>query len=125
MTGWREIACNVVDAMKKDGVLELPWDCEPMDCLYCYKMNNQIIAIIRLSQISEDKGVIWIDEFEVLREYRNQGIGKKVVQGFLEECDSPVTLMAKNKTVANFWQKCGFEYEIDEWNEIKMLFEKC
>lgn len=67
MAGWCEIACNVVDDMKRNDALELLWDCEPMDCLYCYKMNNQIIAIIRLSQIPEDKGVIWIDEFEVLR----------------------------------------------------------
>lgn len=124
MSGWNEIEHTKILDMKKEGILELPWDCEATDCLYCYEMNNQIIAIIRLSQILEDKGVIWIDEFEVLREYRKQGVGQKIIRGFLEECDFPIILMAKNKSVANFWQKCGFEYEIDEWNEIKMIFEK-
>ena len=64
MSGWNEIEHPKILDMKKEGILELPWDCEATDCLYCYEMNNQIIAIIRLSQILEDKGVIWIDEFD-------------------------------------------------------------
>ena len=108
--------------LKANGVLELPWDyLDENEFLYLYKDNNVACAVIRLSE-DPIEDWIWIDEFEVIREYRGKGLGRCIICEFLNKCDRVVKLLAKNKSVAEFWNKCGFEYEIFEWNEILMSY---
>lgn len=121
----RNATYEEVKQLKKDKILELPWDClEEDDYLYLFEKNNHVCAVIRLSLDPYDNDVIWIDEFEIVRNYRNQGIGKLIICEFLEECNNVVKLMAKNKHVAEFWLKCGFQYDNPSWAEIPMIYSK-
>lgn len=114
-----------VKQLKKDKILEMPWDyLEEGEFLYVFEKNSHVCAVIRLSEDPCDKDVICIDEFEIVRNYRNQGIGKSIICEFLEGCNNVVKLMAKNKSVAEFWHKCGFQYDNPSWAEIPMIYSK-
>lgn len=114
-----------IKQMKKDKVLELPWDClEEDDFIYLYEKDNCVCAVIRLSLDPYDSDVIWIDEFEIVRIYRKLGIGKSIICEFLEECNNVIKLMAKNRQVAEFWFKCGFQYDNPSWAEIPIIYSK-
>jgi len=121
----RKVTSEEVKQLKKDKILELPWDClEEDDFIYSFEKNSCVCAVIRLSMDPYDNDVIWIDEFEIVRNYRNQGIGKLIICKLLEECNNVVKLMAKNKPVAEFWFKCGFQYDNPSWAEIPMIYSK-
>jgi len=114
-----------IKQMKKDKVLELPWDClEEDEFIYLYEQDDSVCAVIRLSLDPYDSDVIWIDEFEIVRIYRKLGIGKSIICEFIEECNNVIKLMAKNKQVAEFWFKCGFQYDNPSWAEIPMIYSK-
>lgn len=68
--------------------------------IYYKKIRN--ILYLDLIMDTNDKDVIWIDEFEIVRNYRKQGIGKSIICKFLANCSSVVKLMTKNKSVAEF-----------------------
>lgn len=121
----RKATYEEVKKLKKGRILELPWDCLDEDeFLYLFEVDSCICAVIRLSMDTNDNDVVWIDEFEIVRNYRNQGIGKLIICNFLEECDNVVKLMAKNKRVAEFWYKCGFQYNNPSWAEIQMIYSR-
>jgi predicted GNAT family N-acyltransferase len=120
----RTVTCEEVKQLKNDKILELPWDCLEEDFLYLYEKNSCVCAVIRLSKDTIDNDVIWIDEFEIVRNYRKQGIGKSIICNFLEGCNNVVKLLAKNETVSEFWQKCGFQYDNPSWAEIPMIYSK-
>lgn len=114
-----------VEQLKRDKILELPWDClEDGEFLYLFEKDSCVCAVIRLSMDPIDNEITWIDEFEVVRKYRNQGLGRLIIDGFLEDYDKVVKLMAKNKLVAEFWNKCGFQYDNPSWAEIPMIYSK-
>lgn len=121
----RKATCGDVKQLKKDKMLEMPWDCLEEDYLYLFEKNSGVCAVIRLSIDPYDSDVLWIDEFEIVRDYRDQGIGKLIISDFLKECNSVVKLLAKNKVVAKFWHKCGFQYDNpSSWAEIPMIYSK-
>ena len=69
-----------IKQMKKDKVLELPWDClEEDEFIYLYEQDDSVCAVIRLSLDPYDSDVIWIDEFEIVRIYWKLGIGKSII----------------------------------------------
>lgn len=119
---YREALCEVVKNLKNNGKLELPWFLGDNKGLFFCVNDNNIVAVIRLSQDPLDNDVTWIDEFEVIREYRNQGFGKKIVLEFLDTYDSVVKLLAKNQYVSRFWRKCGFKYDNPTEDEITMIY---
>ncbi|QLY78078.1 GNAT family N-acetyltransferase [Clostridium intestinale] len=121
----RKATYEEVKQLKLDNLLELPWDClEEYEFLYLFEKNSYVCAVIRLSMDPHDNDVIWIDEFEILRTYRNQGIGKLIICSFLEKSDNVIKLMAKNRSVSEFWRKCGFQYDNPSWAEIPMIYFK-
>lgn len=121
----RQATYAEVKQMKINKVLEMPWEClDENDFIYFFEKDHSVCAAIRLSEDPCDEEVIWIDEFEIVREYRNQGIGKLIICNFLETCDCVVRLLAKNKSVAEFWHKCGFQYDNPSWAEIPMVYEQ-
>lgn len=114
-----------VQQLKRDKILELPWDyLEDGEFLYLFEKESCVCAVIRLSMDPIDNEITWIDEFEVVRRYRNQGLGRLIIDSFLEDYDKVVKLMAKNKSVAEFWHKCGFRYDNPSWAEIPMIYSK-
>lgn len=125
MTGWHKVTDDDIRTINTTETTEFTWSRNEINSLHCYKINNQICAIISVSQIPEDNGVMWIDNFEVLQRYRGKGIGKRSVSDFLKKYDCPITLIAKDTEVADFWLKCGFEYEIYDQYEIKMNYSNC
>jgi len=117
--------CEEVEQLKKANILELPWKyLDKKDNLSLYEINSCICAAMRVSKDPYDTNLIWIDDFEIVRNYRNQGIGKLIICNFLEECELVVNLMAKNESVAEFWYKCGFQYDNPSKWEIPMIFSK-
>lgn len=114
-----------IQEMKINRVLELPWDyLEDGEFICLFEIDGNICAVIRLSPDPIDNDVIWIDEFEVVRKYRKQGMGKSIICDFLKDCNEVVKLLAKNKSVAIFWEKCGFQYDNETWAEIPMVHKK-
>ncbi len=122
---WKESDYKEIEKLKRSSILELPWDLlEDDEVIWKYEKKKLPIAYLRLSPDPKDKSVIWIDEFEVIREYRGQGLGKKVISDFLDEIGLDVKLMAKNKGVQLFWEKCGFEDDGITWAEIPMIYKR-
>lgn len=120
---WKDCDYKEIKELKKNSILELPWDFpEKGEYIRKYEMNNVPIAFIRSSPDPEDKKSIFIDEFEVIKRYRKQGLGKKLICEFLEGADSDVKLLAKNKGVQIFWEKCGFVDNGIRWDEIPMIY---
>lgn len=121
----RKATIQEIQKMKIDGMLELPWNClEDNEFIYLFEMDGNAYAVIRLSSDPLDSNVIWIDEFEIIRDYRKRGIGKLIICGILKECNMVVKLLAKNKLVAKFWEKCGFQYDDATWAEISMIYSR-
>lgn len=111
-----------VRELKANRILELPWDyLEENEFIYLYKENGIPCAAIRLSTDPLEDW-IWIDEFEVIREYRHNGLGRQIICELLNDSDQVIKLLAKNRSVADFWYKCGFEYENLSWDEILMRY---
>ncbi len=55
----------------------------------------------------------WIDMMGILPEYRRQGIGRRLVEGFVEECKQSgaavsVAIKKKDKPLKKFFNKLGF-----------------
>lgn len=114
-----------INQLKKDNILEMPWNfLEEFDFIYLYEKNNDICAVIKISIDPVDADIIWIDEFEIVRKYRKQGIGRRIICELLEDCNNTVKLLAKNSIVADFWYKCGFQYENISNEEIEMKYSK-
>lgn len=121
----RQATYEEIIEMKKNKELELPWGCLSENDFICFfEKDYHVCAAIRLSNISCDDGVIWIDEFEILREYRKQGLGRHIIYEVLEDCDYEVRLLAKNESVAEFWYKCGFQYDEPLGEEIPMFWNR-
>ena len=119
-----EASSTEISKLKKEKKLEMSWACYEGDFLYFYEKNDCICAVVRVAEDPNDKFVLWIEEFEVIREYRNSGIGKEVIQTLIEEFDYVIKLLAMNRKVAEFWEKCGFVYEYNEWDEIRMVYSR-
>lgn len=117
-------SCDDIRKLKVDMQLELLWDCEEDDILAVYTINNDVCAAIHISPDPLDKQVVWIDEFEVLRKFRKQGVGYQIIEQVLKEFDNPVKLLAKNKQIQEFWTKCGFEDDGVTWAEIPLIYNR-
>lgn len=122
----RETTPNEIQQLKRKKILEMPWDCEEGDFLYLFEEDACVCAVIRLSIDPLNNSEVWIDEFEVIREYRKNGIGKSIICEFLNGYTeaTAVRIMAKNRKVAEFWYKCGFQYDNDSWDEIPMVYRR-
>lgn len=124
-----ECTCSYeeVKQLKQDKILELPWaflEESESEFFSKFVVNNCVCAVLRVSIDPLDEDVMWIEEFEILSAYRGQGIGLNIICEFLKDCDNVVKLMAKNKSVAKFWHKCGFQYESSSCAEIPMIYCK-
>ncbi len=120
---WEECELDEIKQLKRNLILELLWDCEENDCIYKYEINCSPVAFLWLSCDPKDEGSIWIDAFEVVREYRKHGLGKQAMDEFLKQTEKNVKILAKNPGVQKFWEKCGFTDNGIEWYEIPMIYK--
>lgn len=117
-----EASCEVIQELKKNKKLQATWNfLDENEGLFVYEKDNEICAAIRMSEDPYEKW-IWIDEFEVIKEFQNRGIGKNIISGILAEGDEIIKLVAKDESVAEFWHKCGFEYDVLDTDEILMYY---
>lgn len=121
---YREIDYNEIMQLKKDENLELQWyNFGENDPLYAFEKDGETIALIRLSEDPYESNTIWIDEFEVVRQYRGQGVGQRIIKEILKDVNCKVKLMAKNEDIEKFWNKCGFQCKTPSEHEIEMEYE--
>lgn len=122
--GWKECCFQEINALKQDNRLELPWDfLEEGEMLFSYDYENIQLGYARVSVDPIDKTIFWIDEFEVIRDQRKKGIGKKAIMELINSIPGDIKIMAKNKMVQQFWEKCGFEDDGITWAEIPMIYK--
>ena len=86
---------------------------------YLVYLKDKVIGTIRYREIAER--TFKIERFAILKEYRNKGYGKQVVQYFsdlIAYSYNPclVTLNAQEQTI-EFYEKCGFQKEGDVFLE--------
>lgn len=82
---------------------------------YLIYLKDKVIGTIRYREIAER--TFKIERFAILKEYRNKGFGKQVIQHFsdlIAYSYNPclVTLNAQEQTI-EFYEKCGFKGEGD------------
>ena len=121
---WNKVEYSEVRGYKNGTLIFLPWEePESTERILKYEKDGKIFAFIRLSVVPKDNESIWIDEFEVLMPFRNQGIGKKSISDLLVDTEVDIQLYAKNASVQKFWEKCGFVDNGSTMWEIPMIYK--
>jgi ribosomal protein S18 acetylase RimI-like enzyme len=85
--------------------------------------DNEIIGVMVLV-VDEKK--VELHHAVIIKEYRNQGIGKKLWKEIYEfskkEKIQKIELYSRN-TAINFWESVGFIEVSDEWYEMEMFIK--
>ena len=68
-----------------------------------------MIALINFYFTDEKKEHMCIALFEVFSQYRNKGVGKKIIDQFLNDYKGEVDLLPSGELSESFWKQCGFE----------------
>lgn len=124
-TGWKKCGYESIQSLKRADMLTLPWDyVEVGEELYVYVDEGINKAYIRISLDLSDDQVLFIDEFEVLREYRKLGLGKKAIRDLINNTTTDIRLLAKNRSVQKFWEKCNFVDDGISWDEIPLIYKR-
>lgn len=80
------------------------------ECTYaiCENKTEEILGFITFSIGESD--LIQIDEFEILKSKRRQGVGKRIVEDIKKEVKK-IELYPRDEISKRFWEKCGFSIE--------------
>lgn len=106
---WSEVEYSEVQKYKINQLIFLPWDKpENTEQILKYEKDGEIVAFIRISVDPLDNKSIYIDEFEVVKPFRKQGLGKRSISDLILDSEVDIKLMVKNASVQKFWEKCGF-----------------
>ena len=74
---------------------------------------NDVVAFITLSSHDE---IIYIDEFEVIKSRRRNGLGIEIISGLqCEENTSSFKAIPISQAAKKFWISCGFHEQEDEY----------
>lgn len=74
-----------------------------------YDEAETMIALINFYFNDEKKEKMCIALFEVFPQYRNSGLGKKIIAQFLKNYQGEVDLLPSNEANESFWKQCGFK----------------
>ncbi len=82
------------------------------DIRYCDKNYFELLC----NEYKEKSDIVYISNICVLPSYRNQGIGKKLLESFLELQNSTVELdaLCDNSVAIQLYKNCGFSVLYDE-----------
>lgn len=121
---WKKCEYEEIRKLKSEYLLTLRWE-EPEKCetIRKYEIDNRPIAFIKTAPDPDKEQTIWIKEFEVIIPKKRQGYGKKAIAEYLNEVNVDVSILAKNKCVQSFWEKCGFIDDGITWAEIPMVYK--
>lgn len=91
----------------------MEWDNEDVTALHCIAiLNGNVVATGRLQEDGQ------LGRMAVLKEFRNQGIGSKILQHLLQQKTPDQTLFLNAQTQAvNFYKKFNFSKDGNEFIE--------
>lgn len=82
---------------------------EPSEVQICEKVlnnNKELVALIAYDITNE---LCTIAKFEVLQELRNNGLGEKIIEQFIDSICYDIELILLGEDAERFWRKCGFD----------------
>lgn len=71
--------------------------------------NGVMVALINYYFLDEQKKGMMIALFEVFKPYRNNGLGKRIIEEFLQDYHGEIHLNPSGEISELFWKACGFE----------------
>lgn len=74
-----------------------------------YDENGILVALINYYFLDKEMKRMMIALFEVFKQYRNKGLGKKIIAQFLKDYCGEVNLEPSSEESESFWKQCGFE----------------
>lgn len=74
-----------------------------------YAFDGTLIALINYYFLDEKKEKMMIALFEVFKPFRNKGIGKQIVEEFIQDYFGEISLEPSGEGSELFWKACGFE----------------
>ncbi len=95
------------------------------DWICVAECENDVLAFLSV-EVHRDEEFIYLDDFSVTEEYRNKGIGTKLIQAaekYAEEIGiSKVVLHVDktNKDAYRFYSRLGYSEDADEGSRIRM-----
>lgn len=74
---------------------------------YMMKMEHWWLCSITISWMKKERMMIAL--FEVFKQYRNRGGGKRIIAQFLQDYYGEINLEPSSEESESFWKQCGFE----------------
>ena len=111
----------------KDGYLNRYFS-EGDDLIYVAERGKTVVAFLSIEVYRED-GYIYLDDFSVMAEYRNQGIGTKLIslaEDYAESIGISAIVLHVEKTnerAYQLYQKLGYWDHEDQGKRIMMVKE--
>lgn len=91
LMGWKIIKEAYIDETKK-----------------IYDKDGTLVALINYYFLGEKKEKMMIALFEVFKQYRRKGIGKRIISQFLKDYYGEIYLEPSSEEGRMFWEKCEF-----------------
>lgn len=79
------------------------------ETLKVYDKEGILVALLNYYFLDEEKERMIIALFEVFKQYRNKGLGKKIIAQFLQDYYGEINLEPSSEESELFWKQCGFE----------------
>lgn len=92
LSGWKLIKKEYIDGTK-----------------LIYNQKEEQIALINFYFLDNEKCKMFIPLFEVFPKHRGKGLGKEIIEQFLENYEGEVRLEPIDDESEMFWKKCGFQ----------------
>lgn len=74
-----------------------------------YDEDGTLVALLNYYFLDDKKERMMIALFEVFKQYRNRGIGKRIIAQFLQDYYGEINLEPSSEESESFWKQCGFE----------------
>lgn len=74
-----------------------------------YDEDGTMVALINYYFFDDNINMMRIALFEVFKQFRNRGLGKRIIAQFLQDYYGEVNLEPSGDKCEAFWKQCGFE----------------
>ena len=98
-------------------------DCQLYDENCEWYLYQESDSIKGFASIQNKNNYFYLDNFYVFEEYRNEGIGQKIVNEIIKEYEN-IKLISRNEAAIHIFKKVGF-VECGENGRYKKLQRKC
>ena len=80
---------------------------EGMEWYVNFNKEGQIVGFASIQK--KNNGTFYLDNFYVILEYRNKGIGKELLKAVLKDHPKNVRLISRNEVAIHMFEKYGFK----------------